>query len=89
MKQQEVMGGGWWALRRVCGLRGPQGGRTRDARDGHCALGQCPTFAYAASLSPSTKSTRLGLTAGRKEATVAGTEVNEGRAAKRARFGDG
>ena len=47
MKQQGVMGVGWWALRRVCGLGGPQGGRTRDAQGRRCggiapwiALGQ-------------------------------------------------
>ena len=36
MKQQGVMGVGWWALRRVCGLGGPQGGRTRDAQGRRC-----------------------------------------------------
>ena len=39
-KHGGVMGCGSWAHGRVCGLGGPQGGRTRDAQGRRCAIWQ-------------------------------------------------
>ena len=39
-KHGGVMGCGLWAHGRVCGLGGPQGGRTRDAQGRRCAIWQ-------------------------------------------------